>query len=304
MDTQSKYRTLRIGTTHECNLKCFFCCSEGHKGKYSIANKSNLYNLITACNKILGISRIKYTGGEPLLFGDLFNTIKATNKDFAGIQQTVVTNGLEENDIARLLNEMPYVEITISVPSLYEQTFIKTQKMNKERANVSYKKMIKTLDVLINSKKPFKVNYVVLQGINDDRKNIKEILEYSNSHFNINLRFLELIKNNVNKVNETYISNRTEFIDMLKNIFDFNIIEVDDNSSRSQIILNNKTCTVKYICAFCDDNCNVCPPEKTSLWMTPEGFIGNCNYNEEKLTKNKIAEWDLKSIEKTIKKFM
>jgi cyclic pyranopterin phosphate synthase len=303
MDTQTKnnYRTLRICTTHECNLDCFYCCAEGHKGKYSVINKSNLCSLISVCHSYLGISRVKYTGGEPLLFGDLLDVAESVRKNYNNlIHQSVVTNGVNTDRVLGFLKKIPYVEITLSVPSLNQKSFAKMQKLNSYQLNTSLNNIKLSLTELCNSGLPFKINYVLLHGVNDDHASISEIIDICNTYQNVNLRFLELISNDVNKVNLKYKVDKEKFFDSLQDKFAFTVIE--NSISHSQLILSNKMCSITYINAFCHKNCNGCPSDKSSIWVTSEGFVRSCNYKQQNLN-DRIQDWDSASIREIIKRF-
>ena len=120
-------RYLRISVTDRCNLRCIYCMPE--EGVPCVSHSDILtYDEITRICRIgteLGISRIKLTGGEPLVrrgLPDLLRMLKA----LPGIEQvTLTTNGalLKENLGALTDAGLDGVNISIDTPDAarYEQ---------------------------------------------------------------------------------------------------------------------------------------------------------------------------------------
>ena len=296
MDLQTKYKTLRICLTSNCNIRCFYCCSEGHRGEFSIFNQENACKLIASAYDILKITRVKYTGGEPLLFGDLFSTIEQINHDYPNrIQQTIVTNGVLFNLLEQLVKKFPFLGITLSIPSLNSGIFKKVV----QRGEDQFENIMKSLNLLCNNGKPFKINYVIIKGVNDSREHLEDILTLAYKNHNCNLRFLAPIKNNVNNLNEKYLINSSDFIETLQNQFGFKVT----SDKRSHIFLKNGNINIKYILSFCASSCNNCPEDKTSLWVTPEGKLRTCCYGNMKEKEHLISDWKLKTVNRQLRKY-
>ena len=107
-------KTLRIQLTEECNLNCVYCCHEGTKNEFSIIKNRNLESFIRAANDVLGIKRIKFTGGEPLEYDeDICKLIENVNRP--EIQYSIVTNASHYDKFMSLLENFPNTEITVSL---------------------------------------------------------------------------------------------------------------------------------------------------------------------------------------------
>ena len=95
---------LRIAVTKECNLRCFYCYRKTNNNEQNnILSKDEIRKIVESATK-LGISKIRFTGGEPLLRKDLLEIIKDTNsiKDVRNICLT--TNGTLLTKYAKKLN--------------------------------------------------------------------------------------------------------------------------------------------------------------------------------------------------------
>lgn len=68
--------TLRLVLTTECNYKCKYCFAEGEKDKEKRFLDIEDLKKILLISKEFGITNIKLTGGEPLLYPDIEELLK------------------------------------------------------------------------------------------------------------------------------------------------------------------------------------------------------------------------------------
>lgn len=111
---------MRVSVTDRCNLRCIYCMPE--KGVPCVSHKDILsYDEITRVCRIgtyLGITRIKLTGGEPLVRRDLPKLVGML-KEIPGIEQvTLTTNGIFLNDNINELVSNGLDAVNISIDTL------------------------------------------------------------------------------------------------------------------------------------------------------------------------------------------
>jgi molybdenum cofactor biosynthesis enzyme MoaA len=125
-DREHVSRRLRISLTDACNMRCFFCHNEGQgefarvRSPLSIAD----YRRIVRAAVEAGISEIKLTGGEPLLYRnsghtvvDLIAALRAIpGSEHFGLSMT--TNGLLLERHATALHSVGLDRVTISLHTL------------------------------------------------------------------------------------------------------------------------------------------------------------------------------------------
>jgi len=70
-------RGLRVSLTQRCNLNCVYCHHEGETSPISEMTSKEVLRIVRVA-KSLGVRRVKYTGGEPLLREDLSEIIHGT----------------------------------------------------------------------------------------------------------------------------------------------------------------------------------------------------------------------------------
>lgn len=86
---------MRISITDRCNLRCRYCMPDGVKcmPKKDILTLEEIRE-IAECSSSMGISRIKLTGGEPLVRKDCIRLVRML-KAVPGIEKvTITTNGV------------------------------------------------------------------------------------------------------------------------------------------------------------------------------------------------------------------
>lgn len=116
---------IRISVTDRCNLRCLYCMPEEGTHLYEHADMLTLEEIIRVCGCMakLGISRVKLTGGEPLVRK---NVVWLTKQLLAipGIEDvTMTTNGVLLKEHAKALYEAGLSSINVSLDTLDRSRF-------------------------------------------------------------------------------------------------------------------------------------------------------------------------------------
>ena len=160
---------LRISVTDRCNFRCTYCMpAEVFGERYEFLPRDQILSFeeierLTRIFTRLGVTKIRVTGGEPLLRRDLPELIRRLAV-IPGIEDlTLTTNGYLLPPMAKELREAGLKRVTISLDSLDEATF---QKMNGRGFSVA-----RVLDAIQAAEDaglgPIKINSVVQRGVND-----------------------------------------------------------------------------------------------------------------------------------------
>ena len=283
-------RTLRIQLTEKCNLRCVFCCHEGTACKYNIIKDSNVITLIQACVDTLGIQRIKFTGGEPLLHdGNIFSIMRAIPDK--RISWAIVTNATDISRMKEYLDRENF-DVTISLPvpmeadysDYWDITHPDDKNLTKFFDNVR-----ETVAYAIKRNRKIKINYVLCKGKNDSPDQLKQMIELARKSECIDLRFLETVINGTNDSNhrmENYQVTEQSFTEKIKKIYPN--VSIDSSArSHAKYSLDGKT-SFRLVKFFCSDDCSQCPDDKTSLWLTPTGTLKKCSFQ---ISDIPISSW-------------
>lgn len=164
---------LRISLTDRCNFRCVYCMpKETFDKDHNFLPRSSLLSFeeIERIAKIFvahGVSKIRLTGGEPLLRKNIESLIEQLAQlrtvDGQPLDITLTTNGSLLAKKARSLKEAGLSRVTVSLDSLDDATF---KRMNDVDFPVS--EVLHGLEVAHEAGLgPIKVNMVVKGGMND-----------------------------------------------------------------------------------------------------------------------------------------
>lgn len=161
-------RDLRVSVTDRCNFRCPYCMpKEAFGPDHPFLASGQLMTLaelvrIVRAFQVLGVEKIRLTGGEPLLRGDLPAIIRAIKHDLGVADVSLTTNGWLLAKQAQALRAAGLDRINVSVDSLDEAT---AGRMN--GLGFSVVRVLDGIDAAAAAGLPVKVNCVLQRGVND-----------------------------------------------------------------------------------------------------------------------------------------
>ncbi|MFX0080954.1 MAG: GTP 3',8-cyclase MoaA [Candidatus Hodarchaeota archaeon] len=157
-----KIKHIRFSITSKCQYSCLYCDSEG----YSRTNELTVEEITKLCKilaEILNVTRIKFTGGEPLCREEIVQIIQNVSDLNVYKDISMTTNGLFLSEMAEELFRAGLKRINVSLASLQPEIYKKVY------GSDTLKKVLKGLQ---KAKKvgfnPIKLNLVLMKGINDN----------------------------------------------------------------------------------------------------------------------------------------
>jgi cyclic pyranopterin phosphate synthase len=187
---------LRIAITQRCNLRCDYCHKEGQE--ISSCSKGTAEEMtveeIVRIAKIaisLGITRIKLTGGEPLMRKDLCEIVKGISAIPYVKDLSMTTNGTMLGFQAQELHACGLRRVNISLPTLNAETYSKLTEGKLENALEGVKAAVAAGFC------PVKLNMVILNGVNVEA--VPEMMDFARQTGAI-LQLIELDPVNVEDV--------------------------------------------------------------------------------------------------------
>lgn len=145
--------------TRGCNLRCKHCLNDSGEIMANQLNNEEFEKLINDLAKA-GIQEIRFTGGEPLLYKDIYKLIKLATDN--GICTSLGTNGtLATEEVAKKLKEAGLKKVVVSIDG--------TRDMHDEiRGKGNYDKAIEGLKKLKDAGIDVRVNAVIMKSNMED----------------------------------------------------------------------------------------------------------------------------------------
>jgi GTP 3',8-cyclase len=177
---------LRVSLTDRCNLRCSYCMPPEGLDWLPSADQltdDELIRLLAIAVGRLGITEIRFTGGEPILRRGLTGIVARTATLRPRPQISMTTNGIGLSRLAAPLHEAGLDRVNVSLDTLDRQTFIGLARRDR------------LPDVLAGlaaaaatGLAPVKVNAVLMRGFNDHEA--VDLLQFSLDH-GYQMRFIE-----------------------------------------------------------------------------------------------------------------
>ena len=177
----------RISLTDKCNLRCVYCMPEDKVYENNLINDTlsfNDYKFIINGLSQVGIKKIKFTGGEPLLYPHLIELIKYAHYECNIDDISITTNGIGLNEIAYELKRSGLKSVNISLDSL------KSYKYKSITIGGNLTDVLKSINRCLELGIKVKINCVVIKRFNDDE--VYDFIEMAN-YYPIDVRFIELM---------------------------------------------------------------------------------------------------------------
>ena len=202
---------LRVAVTRQCNLRCQFCHMEGEEKLTDTSPTEMTASEIIRTAKIavgLGISKVKLTGGEPLVRKEITEIVNGIAAIPGLTDLSMTTNGTLLAPLAEGLRANGLGRVNISLPTLNAETYSKLTGGKVEDALEGVKAAVAA------GFYPVKLNMLILKCIND--YDFQEMLDFARETGTI-LQLIELEPININ--DGYYVANHKsleEYENMLK----------------------------------------------------------------------------------------
>ncbi|MEJ2481185.1 MAG: GTP 3',8-cyclase MoaA [Acidihalobacter sp.] len=175
---------VRLSVTDRCDLRCDYCMPKGFRDFQEPEEwlRFDEIERVIGTFARLGVSRVRLTGGEPLVRRDL-PELAARLARLPGVDDlSLSTNATRLNKHAQALREAGVSRLNVSLDTLRAERF----------KQITGGKLEKVLAGLLAAKAagfaPVKINMVVMRGVNDDE--VEDMVEFCLEH-DFTLRFIE-----------------------------------------------------------------------------------------------------------------
>ena len=267
---QRQHNYLRISLTERCNLRCSYCMPlEGVQlspAKH-LMNANEIYSIAKIFVN-LGVTKIRLTGGEPLVrkdFSRILERLSSLNVDLS-----ITTNAVSIDRYLIQLKKAQVETINVSLDTLDAEKYQKITFRN------YFNRVYQNILTLIAEGFKVKINAVLMRGINED-----EILSFIKFTKNIPVvfRFIEFMPFNGNQWSREKIISFNEIMRKIKKAYPSNqIIRTKDapNDTSKNYAIKDYRGSFAIISTVTNPFCDSC----NRIRLTADGKLKNCLFSK------------------------
>jgi cyclic pyranopterin phosphate synthase len=161
---------LRISVTQKCNMHCPYCHREGETDPSTVMSAEEIVHIIKIALG-LGISRVKLTGGEPLLRKDALDIVGGI-AELRGLRDlSMTTNGTFLEAMAKDLKMKGLDRVNVSLPTLNPETY-------RNLMGGNLRDVIEGVRAAVEAELyPVKLNMLMLKNINE--KEVEKMIQFA-----------------------------------------------------------------------------------------------------------------------------
>lgn len=260
---------LRISITEHCNLRCTYCMPAEGIALTPRVHLMTAEEIVTIAKTFvkLGVTKIRLTGGEPLVRKDAKTIIEQLGK--LGVELTLTTNGILVHEFIDTFKEAGVTTLNVSIDSLKKDKFNQITRRN------YFEKVIENLDLLEANGFQVKLNVVVIKGFNDNE--IIDFIEMTKDR-NIQIRFIEFMPFDGNQWNKEKLVSYAEILGQVNAFYTEQKVErtqdkPNDTSKNHKIYDYQGSFSV--ISSVTNPFCSTC----NRIRLTADGKLKNCLFS-------------------------
>jgi cyclic pyranopterin phosphate synthase len=266
---------LRISLIETCNLRCTYCMPEDFEAAFHHSQRMTAEEIDHLAGIFigLGITKIRLTGGEPLVRKDARQIIEKLSKyslpgKYSGsVKFTITTNGTLVHQFIDNFKKANINSINVSLDSLIPERFEAVTKRN------YFHQVISNIHLLLQNNFHVKVNAVIMKGVNDDE--LTDFVQWTRD-FPIHVRFIEFMPFDGNHWNKEKVFSYREMLERISSFYDVVPLENEKHDTAKKYKVLGFEGTFAVISTMSAPFCNDC----NRLRLTADGKMKNCLFSK------------------------
>ncbi|MFF0868745.1 GTP 3',8-cyclase MoaA [Nonomuraea sp. NPDC003560] len=266
---------LRVSLTDKCNLRCTYCMPpEGLDWlpKAQLLTADEIVRLVRIGVERLGVTEVRYTGGEPLLRRELVDIVARTTALDPRPQVLLTTNGIGLARLAEPLARAGLDRVNVSLDTLDPATFKQLAHRDRHADVIAGLAAADAAGL-----RPVKVNAVLMRGVNDHEA--VPLLRFCLEH-GYELRFIEQMPLDAQHgwTREGMIT-ADEILERLSAAFDLTPDDLEQRGSApaERFLVGGGPARVGVIGSVTRPFCGTCDRVR----LTADGQVRNCLFATE-----------------------
>jgi cyclic pyranopterin phosphate synthase len=212
----------------------------------------------------LGVTKIRLTGGEPLVRKDAAEII--TRLAALPVQLTITTNATRLHDFVDVIKQAGIKSINISLDTLQKDRFLLMTKRDQ------FEQVMKNINLMIDNGIHVKVNAVVIKGLNDSE--INDFVRMTKEQ-PIHVRFIEFMPFTGNRWNSDKVITWQQILAQVSREFEVMPIEREKHETAKKYTVPGHLGTFAVISTMSAPFCGDC----NRMRLTADGKMKNCLFS-------------------------
>ena len=268
-DTHNRvHNYLRVSLTDNCNLRCFYCMPD-EDYEFTPASRLMQQDEIVELAKIFvqqGVTKIRLTGGEPLVRKDAAGIILALSK--LPVKLTITTNATRLHAFMDVLQQAGISSINISLDTLEPEKFQLITRTDQ------YRRVMDNIQLAIDKGIHVKVNMVVMKGLNDNE--INHFIAWTKDT-PVHVRFIEFMPFSGNRWTGNKVFTWQEMLQVIETKYSYIRMQDELHDTAKKYIVPGHTGTFAVISTMSAPFCSTC----NRMRLTADGKMKNCLFSKE-----------------------
>lgn len=260
---------LRISITEHCNLRCTYCMPEEGIKLTPKPHLMTVDEIVSIAQTFvnLGVTKIRLTGGEPLVRKEAKEIMLRLGK--LGVNLSITTNGIMVQNFMEVFREAGIQTINISIDSLQRDKFNAITRRN------YFDEVQKNIDLLLREKFNVKLNVVLIKSFNDN-----EILDFISltKNKNVQIRFIEFMPFSGNQWDKSKLVSYAEIMETVQSEYTLSELQrLDDapNDTTKNFKIKSHLGSFAIISSVTNPFCSTC----NRIRLTADGKLKNCLFS-------------------------
>jgi cyclic pyranopterin phosphate synthase len=222
---------------------------------------------IEALSKIfvdLGVTKIRLTGGEPLVRKDAKEIILALSK--LPVKLTLTTNATRLHDFSDTLAQAGIRSLNISLDTLQSDKFLLVTRRDQ------FKQVYDNIRLMIKKGFHVKVNMVVMKGLNENE--INDFVEWT-KHEPVHVRFIEFMPFTGNRWTSNKVFSYHEMLELIESKYEVIKLQDEKHDTAKKFQVPGHIGTFAVISTMSENFCGTC----NRMRLTADGKMKNCLFS-------------------------
>ena len=259
---------LRISLTDNCNLRCFYCMPE-EDYEFTPASRLMQVDEIETLAKIFvaeGVTKIRLTGGEPLVRKDAAKIILNLSK--LPVELTLTTNATRIHDFIDVLKEANIKSVNVSLDTLSPEKFLLVTRRD------SFHLVRSNIELLLHNGFQVKINMVVMKGFNDDE--INDFIAWT-IHNPVQIRFIEFMPFSGNRWTGNQVVDLHSILSTISEKYSFLSLQNGKHDTAKHFMVPGHQGSFAVISTMSAPFCEGC----NRMRLTADGKMKNCLFSKD-----------------------